>query len=48
MPDFNAAPDPAAMESLARGLWGEPIGKSRDELRFGAHGSKSVKLSCLV
>ena len=43
MPDFSAACDPAAIERLARHLWGEPTHKTRDELRFGAHSSKSVK-----
>src|SRR5690349_9403010 len=43
MPDFNAACDPAAIERLARHLWGEPTHKTHDELRFGAHSSKSVK-----
>src|SRR5690242_2146612 len=43
MPNFNVACDPAAIERLARHLWGEPTHKTYEELRFGAHGSKSVK-----
>ena len=33
----------AEMAELARRLWGEPTQCTRDELRFGAHGSKAVR-----
>lgn len=39
---MNSRPD---IEELARSAWGAPTGQHGDELRFGQHGSKSVRLS---
>jgi predicted P-loop ATPase len=46
LPPSNQVTDPAAVEVLARRRWGEPNHalSTRDELRFGTNGSKSVKL----
>src|SRR4051794_19891985 len=43
MTGYNAACDPAEIERLACRLWGEPTTREPFELRFGAHGSKSVR-----
>ena len=45
MPEFNNPTDPRAMEAVARQVWGAPNASqsSRDEMRFGRCGSKSIK-----
>lgn len=50
MPDVDNPPqlDKQDLINAARKLWGKETAKTRNEWRFGTHGSKSIKLDDLV